>query len=82
MDWPRSPAHHQAAQASGSHPYAEPVLCLQGVIKLSNAAIQKYPTEPVFKSLKAVALQRTGKSDEAMQVGRLLAGSPGRVGMF
>ncbi|KAF6259405.1 hypothetical protein COO60DRAFT_1626075 [Scenedesmus sp. NREL 46B-D3] len=49
----------------------------QGVIKLSNAAIQKYPTEPVFKSLKAVALQRTGKSDEAMQlVEQVLASAP------
>jgi hypothetical protein len=43
-------------------------LHLQGVIKLTNAAIQKYPNELVFKSLKAVALQRTGKADEAMQV--------------
>jgi hypothetical protein len=57
--------------------YAELTLPLQGVIKLTNAAIQKYPNELVFKSLKAVALQRTGKSDEAMQVGslqQLLAG--------
>jgi hypothetical protein len=45
------------------------LLHLQGVIKLTNAVIQKYPNELVFKSLKAVALQRTGKADEAMQVG-------------
>lgn len=46
-----------------------PVPPLQSVIKLTTAAIQKYPNEHVFKSLKAVALQRTGKADEAMQVG-------------
>jgi hypothetical protein len=55
---------------SGASAYAERLLHVQGVIKLTNAAIQKHPNELVFKSLKAVALQRTGKSDEAMQVGQ------------
>eukprot|EP00878_Enallax_costatus_P012918 GHUV01013490.1.p1 GENE.GHUV01013490.1~~GHUV01013490.1.p1 ORF type:complete len:462 (+),score=166.78 GHUV01013490.1:239-1624(+) len=40
----------------------------KGAIKLSNAAIQKYPDQPVFKTLKAVALDRTGKSAEALQL--------------
>jgi hypothetical protein len=64
----RTPA--AALASSGIHAYAELMLRLQGVIKLSNAAMQKYPNEHVFKSLKAVALQRTGKTDEAMQVGQ------------
>lgn len=41
---------------------------MQGVIKLANAAIQRYPDQQVFKSLKAVALEKTGKMEEALQV--------------
>jgi hypothetical protein len=42
---------------------------LQGAIKLCNAGLQKYPDCQTFKSLKAVALERSGKRDEALQVG-------------
>lgn len=41
---------------------------VQGAIKLCNAGIQKYPDCFTFKSLKAVALDRCGKRDEALQV--------------
>lgn len=41
---------------------------MQLAIKLSSAGIQKYPHVPVLQSLKAVALARAGRMDEAMQV--------------
>jgi hypothetical protein len=44
------------------------VLPGQGAIKLCNAGLQKYPDCWTFKSLKSVALERSGKRDEALQV--------------
>lgn len=40
----------------------------QGALKLTNAALEKYHGNDLLKALKAVALQRSGKSDEAAKV--------------
>lgn len=40
----------------------------QAAIKLANAGLARYPDVPVLQSLKAVALVRTGKLDEALEV--------------
>lgn len=42
---------------------------VQGAVKLCNAGLQKYPDCHTFRALKAVALERSGKRDEALQVG-------------
>jgi hypothetical protein len=42
---------------------------LQAALKLCNAGIQKYPEAYAFQSLKAVALARSGKMEEAVEVG-------------
>jgi hypothetical protein len=44
------------------------LLNVQAAIKLCNAGLQKYPECYTFKSLKSVALERSGKRDEALQV--------------
>lgn len=41
---------------------------LQGAAKLANSALGKYKNNPLLKTLKAVALDRAGKSQEAFQV--------------
>lgn len=71
-----APVCHPRSLGSSSNlhclPRALPPCHHQGAIKLANAGIQKYPDCHVFRSLKAVALERTGKLDEALQVGASL----------
>jgi hypothetical protein len=60
---------HCPNRHSSLHSTADLVLLtLQAAIKLCNAGLQKYPECYTFKSLKSVALERSGKHDEALQV--------------
>lgn len=43
-------------------------LLLQAAVKLINSALQKHSKHQMLRVLKAVALQRSGKLDEALQV--------------
>lgn len=40
----------------------------QGATKLANSALNKFKNHPLLKTLKAVGLDRLGKSEEAFQV--------------
>ena len=44
----------------------------QNALKLANAALEKHADSIILKSLKSIALVRTGKQDEAHKVGCLL----------
>lgn len=49
------------------------LLCvLQLALKLIASALQKQPKSQVLRVLKAVALQRTGKDEEGLQVSTVL----------
>ena len=41
---------------------------MQNALKLANAALEKHPDSALVKSLKSLALVRTGKLDEANKV--------------
>ena len=47
----------------GRHP-----VCMQLALKLIASALQKQPKSQTLRVLKAVALQRSGKYEEGMQV--------------
>ena len=40
----------------------------QSAVKLSSGVLQKYPDDPLVKTLRAIALEKTGKQDEANKV--------------
>ena len=44
--------------------------CPQLALKLAAAGVQKHPESQMMRALKAVGLERTGKMEEALKVGR------------